>query len=65
MRTRLPPNVERNRVKNRNYYYFRIGKGSRVRLPDDIKSEEFRAAYAAAMAGGVKERGGPKRVRLQ
>ena len=55
MRTRLPPNVERNRVKNRNYYYFRIGKGARIRLPDDIQSEEFRAAYAAAMAGKTDE----------
>jgi enterobacteria phage integrase len=60
MRTRLPPNVERNRVKNRNYFYFRVGKGARIRLPDDIHSEEFRAAYAAAMAGGERKPRGPK-----
>jgi integrase len=52
MRTRLPPNVERNRVKGRNYYYFRIGKGPRIKLPSDPNSEEFRVAYAKAMAGG-------------
>jgi integrase len=51
MRNRLPPYVELNRVGSRKYYYFRIGKGARIRLPDDIHSEEFRAAYAAAMAG--------------
>jgi enterobacteria phage integrase len=48
---KLPPHVERNRVKNKNYYSFRIGKGPRTRLPDDPSSEEFRAAYAMAMAG--------------
>lgn len=51
MPRRLPPHVERNRVKNKNYYSFRIGKGPRIRLPDDPTSEEFRAAYAAAMTG--------------
>ena len=55
MRNRLPPYVELNRVCNRKYYYFRVGKGSRIRLPDDIHSEEFRAAYAAAMAGKADE----------
>ena len=51
MPRRLPPHVERNRVKNKNYYSFRIGKGPRIRLPDDPTSEEFRTAYAAAMVG--------------
>jgi enterobacteria phage integrase len=51
MPRKLPPHVERNRVKNKNYYSFRIGKGRRTRLPDDLLSEEFRVAYAAAMAG--------------
>jgi enterobacteria phage integrase len=51
MPRKLPPNVEKNRVKNKVYFSFRIGKGARVRLPDDVNSAEFRAAYAAAMAG--------------
>lgn len=51
MPRKLPPHVERNRVKNKNYYSFRIGKGPRIRLPDDPSSEEFRSAYAAAMVG--------------
>ena len=55
MRNRLPPHVELNRVGNRKYYYFRVGKGARIRLPDDIHSAEFRAAYAAAMAGEAEK----------
>jgi enterobacteria phage integrase len=38
-------------VKGHTYLSFRIGKGPRIRLPDDPTSPEFRAAYAAAMAG--------------
>jgi integrase len=51
MPRKLPPHVERNAVKNKVYLSFRIGKGPRIRLPDDPSSEEFREAYAAAMAG--------------
>jgi enterobacteria phage integrase len=51
MPRRLPPNVERNCVKGHTYLSFRIGKGPRIRLPDDPTSQEFRTAYAAAMAG--------------
>ena len=51
MPRKLPPHVERNRVKGKNYYSFRKGKGPRIRLPDDPTSEEFRVAYASAMAG--------------
>ncbi len=50
MPRKLPPNVERNRVKGYVYYSFRKGKGPRTRLPD-YGSAEFGAAYAAAMAG--------------
>src|SRR6516164_9243496 len=49
MPRKLPPHVERNHVKGRTYLSFRIGKGSRIRLPDDPTSQEFREAYAAAM----------------
>lgn len=51
MRRRLPPNVERNVVKGHAYLSFRVGKGDRVRLPDDPNSDEFLKAYAAAMTG--------------
>jgi enterobacteria phage integrase len=51
MPRKLPPNVERNHVKGHTYLSFRIGKGPRIRLPDDPASQEFREAYTAAMAG--------------
>jgi enterobacteria phage integrase len=51
MPRKLPPNVERNQVKGHTYLSFRIGKGLRIRLPNDPTSPEFREAYAAAMAG--------------
>lgn len=51
MPRKLPPNVERNHVKGHTYLSFRIGKGPRIRLPDDPTSQEFRDAYATAMAG--------------
>jgi integrase len=53
MPRKLPPNVERNHVKGHTYLSFRIGKGPRLRLPDDPTSQEFRDAYAAAVAGGI------------
>jgi integrase len=51
MPRKMLPNVERNLVRGKNYYSFRIGKGPRIRLPDDPSSEEFRAAYLVAMEG--------------
>lgn len=54
MPRKLPPHVERNPVKGRVYFSFRIkgvNGGKRIRLPDDPTSPEFREAYAAAMAG--------------
>jgi integrase len=51
MPRKLPPHVEKNLVKGHTYLSFRIGKGARIRLPDDPMSPEFRTAYAAAMAG--------------
>jgi enterobacteria phage integrase len=35
MPRKLPPNVERNHVKGHTYLSFRIGKGPRIRLPND------------------------------
>ncbi len=56
MPRKLPPHVERNRVKGRNYYSFRVGKGPRIRLPNDPTSQEFREAYAAALSGDPVDR---------
>jgi integrase len=50
MPSKLPPYVERNIVKGHVYLSFRIGKGPRIRLPADPRSEEFCVAYAQAMA---------------
>ena len=55
MPRKLPLHVERNRVKGKNYYSFRKGKGQRIRLPDDPSSEEFREAYLAAMLGETSQ----------
>jgi integrase len=63
MPRKLPPGVERNQVKGHVYLSFRIGKGKRTRLPDDPTSEEFRAAYAAAMAGETATKPKPKEDR--
>ncbi|CAN7582821.1 tyrosine-type recombinase/integrase [Devosia sp. LjRoot16] len=51
MRTRLPPNTHRE--KNRHgtvVFYYRVGKGSRIRLPD-FGTTEFQPAYEAACRG--------------
>jgi integrase len=55
MPRKLPPHVERNQVKGHSYLSFRLGKGPRIRLPDDPTSQGFREAYAAAMAGETSE----------
>jgi len=49
---KLPPHVERNFINGKAYLYFRVRakNGPRIRLPDDPTSQEFRQAYAAAMA---------------
>lgn len=56
MRRKLPPNVERNIVKGHVYLSYRVGKGPRTKLPDDPASDEFKLAYAAAVAGEATSR---------
>ena len=56
MRRRLPPNVEKNVVKGHVYLSYRVGKGPRIKLPRDPTSDEFKAAYAAAVAGELAAR---------
>lgn len=48
---RLPHLLREFSNRGRHVWYFRIGKGQRIRLPDEYDSPEFRAAYAAALAG--------------
>lgn len=51
MRTRLPPNVTRERSRHKTVvYYYRVGKGPRVRLPD-YGTPEFDDAYQACLKG--------------
>lgn len=51
MPRKLPPFVYRERTRHgRTVWYFRRGKGLRVRLPE-FGSAEFDAAYARALAG--------------
>jgi len=51
MRTRLPPNVTRERNRHDTVvYYYRVDKGPRTRLPE-YGTPEFDAAYKAALAG--------------
>jgi integrase len=65
MPRKLPPNVERNPVKGHVYLSFRIGKGRRIRLPEDPSSEEFRIAYAEAMASyGIPKKAAPDSLRI-
>src|SRR4051794_16416018 len=51
MPRKLPLHVERNHVKGHTYLSFRRGKGPRIRLPNDPTSQEFVAAYEAALCG--------------
>jgi enterobacteria phage integrase len=51
MPRKLPLHVERNHVKGHTYLSFRRGKGARIRLPGDPTSQDFIAAYEAALLG--------------
>lgn len=56
MRTRLPANVTRERNRHGTpVYYYRVGKGPRIRLPD-YGSPEFEEAYQAARMGQKVQR---------
>ena len=54
MPRRLPPFVERWRDRHGKVrVYFRKGRGARIALPGAIRSEEFTAAYQAAISGAL------------
>lgn len=48
---RLPHLLHERTNRGRWVWYFRIGKGKRIRLPDDYGSPAFNAAYHAALSG--------------
>lgn len=51
MRTRLPPNVTRERNRHGTpVFYYRVGKGPRVRLPE-YGTEAFTEAYQGCLKG--------------
>ncbi len=55
MPRKLPPFVECWRDRHKKLrVYFRKGKGPRIALPDNISSDEFIAAYQAALAGQIE-----------
>ncbi|CAM5538061.1 Tyrosine recombinase XerC [Aquamicrobium terrae] len=47
-------------AKGKRYYYFRVGKGPRIPLPGVPGSDEFEAAYAAALTGKVEAKAAAK-----
>lgn len=49
---RLPHLIRERSRHGRIVWYFRMGKGARIRLPDVYGSPEFLAAYNAALTGG-------------
>lgn len=52
MPRKLPLNVVRERSRHgRVMFFYRKGKGPRIRLPDAFPSPEFNAAYAAIISG--------------
>ncbi len=55
MPRKLPLHVIRERTRhNRVVFYFRVGKGDRIRLLDDLNSDEFKEAYKAALMGNKR-----------
>lgn len=52
MRKKLPPNVVTEKTRHgKIVFYFRVGKGDRIRLPDNPSSKQFKVAYQAACRG--------------
>lgn len=52
MPRKLPLNVIREKTRHGTWvYYYRVGKGPRVRLRGGLDSEEFKAAHRAAIVG--------------
>jgi hypothetical protein len=59
MPRKLPPFLHRETSRHgRAIWYFRRGKATRVRLPDEFGSVEFWSAYEAAANGARPQRQG-------
>jgi hypothetical protein len=57
MPRKLEAHVYREKTRHgRPVWYFRRGKGARIRLPDEYGGPEFEEAYQAALAGTVVSR---------
>lgn len=50
-KARHPYLIHEKTCRGRWVWYFRMGKGKRIRLPDDYGSEAFEEAYRAALTG--------------
>jgi integrase len=60
MPRKLPPFLHREISRHKKpVWYFRRGKGQRVRIPGEFGSVEFNAAYDAALNGARPARQGP------
>lgn len=52
MARKLPLYVVREKSRHGKVkFFYRVGKGERIRLPDDINSAEFKEAYVLAVSG--------------
>lgn len=50
------PHLERYKTRHEKFkWYFRLGKGPRIRLPDDYGSKAFVKAYGEALANATKQ----------
>jgi integrase len=60
MPRKLPPFLHREITRHkRPVWYFRRGKGARIRMPGEFNSAEFNSAYDAALMGARAARQGP------
>ena len=60
MPRKLPPFLHREITRHKKpVWYFRRGKGPRIRMPGEFNSVEFNAAYDAALKGARPARLGP------
>jgi integrase len=54
MPRKLPPHVYRQITRHgKSVFYFRIGKGKRIRLPNPDDKKSFEEAYRVALIGGI------------
>lgn len=60
MPPKLPPFLHRQITRHgKPVWYFRRGKGQRIRMPGEYGSTEFLAAYDAAIGSGARAHKSP------